>query len=242
MKQTSIFFYCVLLFLPKLVSGQQFKDFKETGFATFYADKFNGKKTSSGERFSNKKLTAAHSSLPFGTFVKVTNLKNKKSVVVRINDRWPNKSKTIIDLSKKAAQKIGMIGMGTCPVSLQIADSLSNKREEDQDSVLQADSTKNSKNVFFSGNKLYDIQGNSIPYFYIGLQAGSFGHFSRAQEVMKQLIEAGFNECYTVCIENKQVKTFRVMVGKFNTVEDAELAKKELQQKGFSTFIKRVLP
>ena len=80
----------------------------QKGKASFYADKFNGRKTASGEKFRNSKLTAAHKSLPFGTKVKVTNLKNGKSVKVEINDRGPFVAGRIIDLSKKAARKIGI--------------------------------------------------------------------------------------------------------------------------------------
>ncbi|MFC5285129.1 septal ring lytic transglycosylase RlpA family protein [Pedobacter alpinus] len=80
----------------------------QRGKASYYADKFNGRKTASGEKFRNSKLTAAHKTLPFGTKVKVTNLKNGKTVKVRINDRGPFVAGRIVDLSKKAARKINM--------------------------------------------------------------------------------------------------------------------------------------
>ncbi|MEO6069767.1 MAG: septal ring lytic transglycosylase RlpA family protein [Chitinophagaceae bacterium] len=90
----------------------------ESGRASFYADKFNGRKTANGERFSNHKKTAAHKTLPFGTKVKVTNIKNGKSVKVRINDRGPFVAGRSIDLSKKAARKIGMIKDGVGNVQM----------------------------------------------------------------------------------------------------------------------------
>jgi len=90
----------------------------ETGKASFYADKFNGRKTASGERFSNRKKTAAHKTLPFGTKVTVTNMRNGRSVKVRINDRGPFVAGRSIDLSKKAARKIGMVGEGVGNVKL----------------------------------------------------------------------------------------------------------------------------
>lgn len=80
----------------------------QTGKASFYADKFNGRKTASGETFRNSKKIAAHKTLPFGTKVKVTNLKNGRSVKVRIADRGPFVAGRIIDLSQKAARKIDM--------------------------------------------------------------------------------------------------------------------------------------
>lgn len=82
------------------------KGYKSKGVASYYHNKFNGRKTASGERFSNNKLTAAHRELPFGTKVRVTNLANNKSVVVIINDRGPFTKGREIDLSKKAFMKI----------------------------------------------------------------------------------------------------------------------------------------
>lgn len=89
--------------------------------ACFYADKFNGKSTASGEKFSNSKLTAAHRKLPFGTKVKVTNLENNKSVKVVINDRGPFSGGMDIDLSKKAFMEItDNKNHGQLKVSLEI--------------------------------------------------------------------------------------------------------------------------
>ena len=83
-----------------------FRKGSESGMASYYADKYNGRKTSNGEIFKQHKLTAAHKTLPFGTKVKVTNLSNGQSVKVRINDRGPFIQGRIIDLSKKAAKKL----------------------------------------------------------------------------------------------------------------------------------------
>ena len=94
----------------------------KTSFASFYHDKFNGRKTASGEIFSNSKLTAAHRTLPFGTIVQVTNLKTGKSVEVRINDRGPFHSSRALDLSKAAFDSIGNTARGTMPVEYEIVD------------------------------------------------------------------------------------------------------------------------
>ncbi len=90
------------------------------GVASYYGPGFHGKKTANGERFDMYELTAAHKTLPFNTKVRVTNLGNKKSVIVRINDRGPFKKGRIIDLSKSAAKKIGLIKTGTAKVKLEI--------------------------------------------------------------------------------------------------------------------------
>ena len=82
---------------------------KSTGTASFYAKKFNGRKTSSGEKFSSDSLTAAHKKFKFGTYVLVRNLKNDSTVVVKINDRLPQKSKRSIDLTLRAAKQLNFM-------------------------------------------------------------------------------------------------------------------------------------
>lgn len=104
-----IFLLCLSSCAPKVV---------ETGKASYYAKSFNGKKTASGEKFRSNKLTAAHRTLPFNTKVKVTNLKTGKSVKVRINDRGPFVAGRIIDLSKRAARKIGLVDEGVGQVRI----------------------------------------------------------------------------------------------------------------------------
>lgn len=90
------------------------------GKASWYGPGFHGKRTANGERFNQNDLTAAHRHLPFGTKVKVTNLHNGRSVVVRINDRGPFSRGRVIDLSKAAARLIGVFQSGTAPVLLEV--------------------------------------------------------------------------------------------------------------------------
>ncbi len=94
----------------------------KTSYASYYHDKFNGRKTASGEVFHNTKLTAAHRTLPFGTKVKVTNLRNGESVVVVINDRGPFHAARALDLSKAAYDEIGNLRTGTMPIEFEIID------------------------------------------------------------------------------------------------------------------------
>jgi len=93
----------------------------EVGKASFYADKYIVRKTASGKKYDPDKKTAAHNTLPFGTKVKVTNLKNGKKVKVSINDRGPFVEGRIIDLSHKAAKKLDMIKDGVIPVTVKIS-------------------------------------------------------------------------------------------------------------------------
>jgi rare lipoprotein A len=90
----------------------------ETGKGSFYADKFEGRPTASGEKFDQGKMTAAHRTLPFGTKVKVTNVANGRSVTVIVNDRGPFAAGRIIDVSKKAANKLGMVDAGVANVKI----------------------------------------------------------------------------------------------------------------------------
>ena len=101
-------------------SGAREKAFEQTGNASWYGKKFHGRKTASGERFNMYAMTAAHKTLPFGTKVKVTNLDNKKSVVVKINDRGPFVKGRIIDLSYGASKRIGMVKTGVARVKIKV--------------------------------------------------------------------------------------------------------------------------
>ena len=90
------------------------------GVASFYADKFNGRPTASGEIFSQDKLTCACNVLPLGTLVRVTNLMNGKSVEVVVNDRLHPKMRRLVDLSKKAAKKLGFTAYGLVKVKVEV--------------------------------------------------------------------------------------------------------------------------
>ncbi len=92
----------------------------EKGQASYYADKFHGKATASGEKYDKTKLTGAHRTLAFGTVVRVTNTANGKSVDVRINDRGPFKAGRVVDVSRAAAEKLGMIQAGVINCTVEV--------------------------------------------------------------------------------------------------------------------------
>lgn len=129
MKLIKFVFISVLLVIftacstaPSNINNQQ-RNVAEQGKASFYADKYHGRTTASGERFSQQAATAAHLKLPFGTRVKVTNIANNKSVVVRINDRGPYIRGRIIDLSKAMFEKIADPKVGVIDVSVTVIDN-----------------------------------------------------------------------------------------------------------------------
>ena len=118
------------------IMGQQYhvmkssKDFVERGDASWYGTKFHGNKTSNGERYDMYAISAAHKSLPIPTYLEVTNLKNGRKLIVRVNDRGPFHSGRIIDLSYAAAAKLGYADSGTAPVEIRAIDVAQYQREK----------------------------------------------------------------------------------------------------------------
>jgi rare lipoprotein A len=96
--------------------------YRETGEASYYGARHHGKRTASGEHFDQDELSAAHRTLPFGTQVRVTNLANQRQVVVTINDRGPVSRRRLIDVSKKAAEALGMLDSGVAEVRVEALD------------------------------------------------------------------------------------------------------------------------
>src|ERR1700740_1864814 len=94
------------------------------GVASYYHNKFNGRKTSNGEIFQNTGFTAAHKTLPLGTWVRVTNLKNDSVVVVKVNDRLPKTSKRSIDLTVAAAEQLNFIRAGLTKVKIEVIPAI----------------------------------------------------------------------------------------------------------------------
>jgi len=110
---------CLLFFSILRYSCAQFA-MPDTGIASYYSDAFHLKKTASGDIYHKDSLSAAHKTLPFGTVVRVTNLSNQRSVVVKINDRGMKGKNRIIDLSKAAAKELAMIRSGLTTVMIEI--------------------------------------------------------------------------------------------------------------------------
>jgi rare lipoprotein A len=94
----------------------------ETGTASYYHNKFQGRKTSSGEIFKQDLMTCAHKTLPFGTMLKVTNLSNDSVVMVKVNDRLPKKSKRSVDLTTAAAKQLNFVAKGLTKVRIEVIE------------------------------------------------------------------------------------------------------------------------
>lgn len=91
-----------------------------TGLASYYHAAFHGRRTASGETFNQNALTAAHRTLPFGTLVRVINLRNQRSIIVRVNDRGPVQKSRVIDVTPKAARELGFLGRGMTQVKIEV--------------------------------------------------------------------------------------------------------------------------
>ncbi len=117
-KNIAVVIMFLLISIPLLMSNAE-----EVVYASYYHDKFNGRKTASGELFNNSDYTVAHKTLKFNTKVKITNLRTNKSVVVRVNDRGPYVKSRTFDLSKAAYQSIGNTDRGVMPVVYEILEN-----------------------------------------------------------------------------------------------------------------------
>ncbi|MGI4743232.1 MAG: septal ring lytic transglycosylase RlpA family protein [Janthinobacterium lividum] len=105
--------------------GTSKSTFSQSGQGSYYADKFAGRPTASGAPYRPGKLTAAHNTLPFGTRIRVTNTRTGRSVKVVVNDRGPHVKGRIVDVSKKAARKLGLVEAGVAPVQLKVVRAAS---------------------------------------------------------------------------------------------------------------------
>ncbi len=125
LKKIVLFLFSVIILntLFSFTPTKKVSEKKWHGIASFYHHKFSGRKTSTGETFSNQKYTAANNFLPLGSIVKITNIKNGKSVIVKINDRMNKNNKRLIDLSQIAAKELAIINQGIAQVAMELLDS-----------------------------------------------------------------------------------------------------------------------
>lgn len=237
------------------VYGQSNQKFTQTGMASYYAGKFNGRKTANGEIYDSKKLTAAHRTLKFGSMVKVTNLKNNKSVIVRINDRGPFAHSRIIDLSQVAAKEIDMLKSGTAKVKVELVGENGKLFEPEKTTEIKKDTaiTNNNTNPtnspknedkkpitdtsFVTGNT-YSMWGTKRTPKGMGVQVGSYGDLENAKELCKDLQKAGISEAYIQVGWNEK-RIYRVLVGAFDDEQAGQKQLETIRKAGFDGFLKR---
>lgn len=211
-------FFAVILFTFSTFS---FASVYKSGVqASYYADKFHGRKTASGETFNMNALTCAHKTLPFGTMLRVTNLKNNKSVDVRVNDRGPFVKGRELDLSKAAAQRLDMIKTGTANVRIEILSASSNSTDAKTASGNTATTVKTAANQGTSQSQYWDVQ------------IGSFSSHENANRLAQSLLQKGFENVYF----QKTYSATRVVLKK---IPDSKLqaTEKKLKSNGYSDFV-----
>jgi len=201
---------------PYKVYGQWYqplphaKGFRQRGLASWYGLDFHGKKTSSGETYNMYAMTAAHKTLPLGTYVRVHNLNNKQKVEVRINDRGPFVRGRIIDLSFSAAKELGLVGPGTAPVEVLALGAISTTDGGSGRTYVQGD--------YYSGNFTF--------------QVGAFVNRKNAER-LKQELSQQYTNAHITTYDNGKDIFYRVRVGKTTTLEQAIEYEAKLIQNGF---------
>ena len=194
--------FCILALVSFLSScATQIKYFPtsgvQTGIASWYGSEFHGRKTSNNEIYDMYDMTAAHNSLPFGTYVMVTNLNNGKSVTVRINDRGPFSGDRIIDLSYAAAKILDMVASGTAPVRIEVLEYFLPQEQDQKFSVqvgafifkenaraLKKELQKRYENVYIS---LFET--SSQTYYRVRLRTESR---NSALKIAQKLLDEGY--------------------------------------------------
>ncbi|HEX8039396.1 MAG TPA: septal ring lytic transglycosylase RlpA family protein [Chryseosolibacter sp.] len=200
----------------------------QTGKASFYADKFDGTATASGEKYRHTKMTAAHKTLPFGTRVRVTNLGNNKSVEVVINDRGPYVEDRIIDLSKAAAEELGFVNQGLATVKLEVIDPGDGKT---------SDPIKTVDNVTVEEKEFYEFEISKLRPKGYGVQIGTYQELVNLLRLSDNL-KNSYKKQVTVQVKILNgVKYYGLILGQFSSRPKAEQFRAQLQKKFPDAFI-----
>jgi rare lipoprotein A len=187
-----------------------------TGKAIYYADRYDGRATASGEIFHQSDLTAAHASLPFNTLVKVINPQNNKSVIVTINDRMPAGKGRVIQLSKSAAQKIDMVELGEVKVKVEILGDKSLMYSGKQYNV--------SENRF-----LLEMKVPTIPLAGYGIQVASLNDMANLYKALADLSVDWGNNLLVYVDNTSTIPLYKLIIGPFETRVKAEYYQKNME-------------
>jgi len=247
-----VFFVLTALIVPYYLTAQALENFRQEGIASWYGREFEGRPTASGEIFDSSKLTAAHPTLPFGTWLLVTNLHNNKNVTVRVNDRGPFVAARIIDVSRAAAEQLDMIGTGTAPVvieSITVAAVYSPASAQIQTAppaaqpVNQPAVTPRETNVqtvvVQTPNQIrltpqISIDANKT----YRLQVGSYRIARNAVEAFDKLKNSGLNPSYERYLNGENGEYFRVVLAGVRGT-DVQITAERLKEAGFREAIIR---
>ncbi len=200
----------------------------QTGKASFYADKFEGKPTASGEKYKHSKLTGAHKTLPFGTKVRVTNVANNESVEVIINDRGPYVEGRVIDLSKSAAEKLGYVNIGLADVKVEVIDAGDGKGGGQ---IIPIDK------IAVDEKEFYDFEIERFEPKGFGVQIGTYQELVNLMRLSDNL-KSSYQKKVTVQVKVVNgIKYYSIILGQFSTHKKAEDFLAEIKKKFPDAFI-----
>ena len=199
---------------------------KEKGIASWYGPNFHGRYTSSGELYNMNSYTAAHKTLPMGTIVKVTNLKNNKSVAVKINDRGPFVKGRIIDLSYIAGKKIGLDKTGLAPVVIEVI-GFDGKNYTNKYGVQKNKKNTNKSEATHTIIETVEYRDKSYASRYT-IQVGSFIKEKGAMLTVDKYKKLGYNPKIL-----KKGNFYKVVIGDFKSYDEAKRFKLENNLNGF---------
>ena len=200
----------------------------QTGKASFYADKFDGIQTASGEKYRHNKLTGAHKTLPFGTKVRVTNLANEKTVEVTINDRGPYVEGRIIDLSKAAAEELGFLNNGLADVKLEVVDPGDGKVKDMGRTIDQ---------VTVDEKEFYEFEITRFKPKGYGVQIGTYQELVNLMRLADNLKNSYQKEVTVQVKVINGVKYYGLILGHFPSRPKAETFREEVKKKFPDVFI-----
>ncbi len=197
----------------------------EFGRVSYYADKFHGRRTASGEIFNMNLMTAAHRTLPFGTKVKVTNLDNQKTVILKINDRGPFVKERIIDVSKAAAIKLDLLKNGTANAKVEIITT-NNDVVIDNDIENKTNSKSNEEELNYELQvdkqiNLFEIEAKRLKLYGYGVQIGSFKNIENLLNEVEEVKNLYNVDCKVITVRYENMLLHKLIIGQFSTKEFA---------------------
>lgn len=251
----SLLVFCLCFFS----AGGAVAQWSETGEASYYADKFHGRSTASGEKYNKNDLTAAHRTLPIGSIVRITRLDNEQQVEVRINDCGPHKAGRIVDLSKAAAKKVGLLQDGLAQVRVDLIQpgeghcACDRKKYWDlsewatpapepapapEEVVVKPSKEEPTRPLIQETEvpiKVAPAPDPASPPVIIEmgtvLQLGAFGVQENAQKLLQRVKDQGFDTAFIKEFPNGAGSIYRVYAGTYTTREEALAAKTTLKEK-----------
>ena len=224
--------------------------FTQEGMASYYATDFEGRTTASGERFSHKKATCAHMSIPFGALVKITNLENNATAIVRVNDRGPFVPDRIVDVSQSVAERLGMIGKGTVKVSIEVVDNngysiqkaepiqqsqksettvVTNQPKVEKESTVTKKTEATEKiEQKKKESELFTLKVEASEAKGFSIQIGSYKELVNVLRIAADIQNTTKKETKIQVTTINGEKIYRLMVGSFSNRKEAETAKEKI--------------